>query len=126
MIWFFFFKYIVLCIFCYLFYKNLVNFKRVRGILGGFMAVMQYGGIWTGYIIGAITPYNIIPFIMIPFPIIFLISFLVCVPETPYFLLKMKKRQVNTLFSAFTHKVIKALEKLLSIFIGCRRIYSFL
>lgn len=60
------------------------------------MAVMQYGGIWTGYIIGALTPYHIIPFIMIPFPIAFLLSLLVCVPETPYFLLKTNKREVHT------------------------------
>lgn len=80
-----------------------MNFS-IRGILGGLMAFMQYCGILTGYIIGAIAPYNLIPFLMLPFPIIFLVALLVCVPETPYFLLKIKKQEVR-LFYIYTKSI---------------------
>lgn len=55
------------------------------------MATSQYFGILLSYIVGAFVPYSYVPYILLPIPIIFFLSF-IFIPESPMFLIKMNKQ----------------------------------
>lgn len=76
----------------FFFIKFNILYKSVRGILGAMMATSQYFGILLSYIIGAFVPYSYVPYVLLPIPIIFFLSF-IFIPESPMFLIKQNKRK---------------------------------
>jgi hypothetical protein len=73
--------------------KNISTFS-VRGRLGSTIVLFFTVGLLMSYAFGAIFPYFVVPWISIPFSVIFLVGFY-HVPETPLYLLRTKKYDVS-------------------------------
>lgn len=60
----------------------LVHFHRIRGRLGSLLMLNVCIGILLGFIAGTHLPYNLVPQIFLPLPIVFFLLF-IFFPETP-------------------------------------------
>lgn len=69
-----------------------ISDERVRGQLGSFLTLYVNVGILVGYVGGTYLDYNIVPYIMIVFPVIFFCGFIV-MPDTPQYLLKWNRTE---------------------------------
>ena len=75
--------------------KTLFNyFPSIRGRLGSTLVLFFGVGLLLSYIFGAFLPYFLVPWVSIPFSMLFLFGFY-HVPETPLYLLKIKKFEVR-------------------------------
>uniref|UniRef100_A0A182QAT9 Major facilitator superfamily (MFS) profile domain-containing protein n=1 Tax=Anopheles farauti TaxID=69004 RepID=A0A182QAT9_9DIPT len=64
--------------------------KKIRGILGSFLALTSNGGILLMYVVGAVLSYHTVALTMLALPVLFTV--LMCfVPDTPQTCLKMGK-----------------------------------
>ncbi|KAJ6648625.1 Facilitated trehalose transporter Tret1, partial [Pseudolycoriella hygida] len=63
---------------------------HIRGILGSFLMMFTCVGVMISYIAGAYLTYNTAPLVIMVFPIIYLVSFLL-LPESPTDLMKQKR-----------------------------------
>ncbi len=68
------------------------NFIRKRGFLGVMSPLSIAVGVLASYICGALVEYNLIPYCIIGFPILFLIV-MFFIPETPHTLIRQKRMQ---------------------------------
>lgn len=59
---------------------------RIRGRLGSLLSLYLNIGILLGYTGGAYLDFRTVPYVMIPFPILFFCAFM-CMPNTPQYLL---------------------------------------
>ncbi|XP_037050237.1 facilitated trehalose transporter Tret1-like [Bradysia coprophila] len=64
--------------------------RRIRGFLGLIFSLSLAFGILVAYISGAFLDYAHVPFVILPFPVIFLVSMII-LPETPSSLLRQNK-----------------------------------
>lgn len=83
-------RYIKIC-----FIANIIPFffYRIRGILGSFLTFLLYLGILVSFIIGTFVPFHLVPYIMLSFPIIFLLCMVFFVPESPQFLMSIDNNE---------------------------------
>lgn len=91
----------------------------IRGILGSFLMIFTCFGVMISYIAGAYLTYSTAPFVIMIFPIAFMVSFLV-LPESPQDLMG-QKRYVVSLFIMIMNKILKCFN--LS---GCRKVVAIL
>ena len=66
----------------------------VRGSVGSFLNIAMNFGILFSFITGPYLPYNVLPLILITFPILFTIG-VTFLPNVPSYLLKSGKIQVK-------------------------------
>lgn len=74
---------------------NSFSLHRIRGLLGSFMIFAANFGVLVEFIAGAYVPYNLVPFIFVPLPIVAVI-FSFYFPETPMYLARKNRYLVNS------------------------------
>ena len=67
---------------------------RIRGFLGSLLNLSTTSGMLGAYISGAFMDYAHVPLVILPFPVIFLLSMII-LPETPISLLRRNKIEVT-------------------------------
>lgn len=75
-----------------------LSYYRIRGTLGSILLVCTNVGILLSFIAGTFIDYSLFPYVMIAFPLIFLISFYF-LPETPQYLLEHDKAKVSDAYN---------------------------
>lgn len=68
-------------------------FCRIRGQLGSTLVFSSNLGLLIMYILGASVPYNIVPYVLIVLPVVFLLGF-TTIPDTPFHFMRQNKYQV--------------------------------
>ncbi|XP_021700715.1 facilitated trehalose transporter Tret1-2 homolog isoform X1 [Aedes aegypti] len=65
---------------------------RIRGQLGSTLVFSSNLGLLIMYILGASVPYNIVPYVLIVLPVVFLLGF-TTIPDTPFHFMRQNKYQ---------------------------------
>lgn len=68
------------------------NFYRIRGALGSIVTLTANSGILIGFLVGNYFSYEMVPKILLAFPVLFLVCFYFF-PESPYYLMQKNKVQ---------------------------------